>query len=310
MDSISNWIYNLLRPQRSEEWYKRAELYTNLNAYIIQLPYSLSELSDLGKGRLEKIKGHIDKICSDNNIEACVFSSSLATLPGFNECNKKLFDGKRLYKSLLINMMDKIYSHKGIKINDLDITIIQGKSREELLEVIIQLSPMVKYITILSGDKDGLQKEMEALYEDTGLSVRVTDNIKSSMRNADLVINLSDSCSITSGCSIAPKTVVLNFGNFNTTKILGEFTVINGVEISLPNDICSRLDSNIYEYFNKLEIAEIILMHRISSSEKGKENQCDYRYMSKVSKNFKEDGYKIVRFTGRHSTFRADEIAI
>ena len=73
-------------------------------------------------------------------------------------------------------------------IRDLDIAILETNNRKLLHFFIRQLSPLAKFLTIITKEKESAQKDMEDIFDETGLSVRVTDDIASGLDGISILL--------------------------------------------------------------------------------------------------------------------------
>jgi len=103
---------------------------------------------------------------------------------------KILFFGRFLYKALLVNILKLISEKKGKDIRELDVAIIHGNDYTFLHSYIKILSSILKFLTIITHEKESIENMTDNIFEETGLAVRVTDNLAGGMKDAEAVINL------------------------------------------------------------------------------------------------------------------------
>ena len=297
-------ICGMLKTNEPEDKFEAVELYDNLKAYIIKLPFSLG---DIGKPSNNiKIGRFLSKACTQLNIKNCILPWAAQATCGFEGGISNPFKGMHLYKALLISVLDEIYTKRGIKISELDIVIVQGESCEELFSLIRVLTPFAKYLTVLVNDSEAVEHEINRVYTDTGLSVMTTGNLKSGCKNADLIINLGGLRESSSG--IRPKAIVLNYDKSGVCNISGEYVLINGIEVSMHEETLAKIGELACEHFSKLELAEIILSHKANMEDRIIANCMDFESMCGLSSEFKKTGCRITGFKGRHNIFKAEDI--
>ena len=295
-----------LKKPRYEFKNERVELYRNVSAYIIKLPFSMDKLPSLNMTGISKA---IAGLCKKNAIADCFLPRELDGVLKIDGCSKVGAYGRLLYKSLILDIIYKIYSGKNIEISELDIVVVQGARKEELYSVIRLLSPMVKYITVITDDKGKIEDEINRFYIDFGISIGVTTDYKGGLRNADLIINLGDSKEHIFNPVINPKALVLNFGNLNVNKLLSENPLINGIEVSVPERILAKLGREVHQHYDIRELSEIVLFHRFYNGDSSV-NAFNYRLAKKVSEEFKKDGCNISGFVGRRRVLKIDDIPV
>jgi len=295
-----------LKKPRYEFKSERVELYKNVSAYIIKLPFSQDKLPSLNMTGISKA---IAGLCKKNAIADCFLPRELDGVLKIDGCSKVGAYGRLLYKSLILDIIYKIYSGKNIEISELDIVVVQGARKEELYSVIRLLSPIVKYITVITDDKQKIENEINRFYIDFGISIGVTTDYRSSLKSADLIINLGDSNEHIFNSIINPKALVLNFGDLNINKVLSENVLINGIEVSIPERISAKLGREVHQHYSMGELSEIVLFHRFYNGD-GSVNAFNYKLAKKVSEEFKKDGCSISGFVGRRRVLKINDIPI
>jgi len=284
---------------------KKIDFYENVSVYVIKLPWSLGRILSLNKN---KINAMINGKCRENGITECLVPRELSEVLSIDGFTRGSSRKEILYKLLILNILKEIYSMKNIEISSVDVAIISGNNNEELLCIVRLLSALFKYITIISSNRESIDSEINKIYVDSGLSIGVTSDYRSGLKSADLIINLGDSNEHIFNSKINPKALILNYGKLDINKILAENTLIKGIEIALPHNIDSKIDKEIYQYYDKAEISLTILDHRFLNSDIL--NPFNIGISRKVSKQFEKDGWKISGFIGRRRKLTVDEIVI
>ena len=187
---ISQGILYSSRKSELAESVKEIKLCEDLNLYIIGLPFSLMELGFINKN---KIAGFIKEECAKREIKGCIIPNEIYNVCSPDGFTANPYNGRYLFKALLTNILDDIYSKRGIRIGELDIVVIKGENDCELYSVIKQLSPLVKYLNVFTDSKTDIQREIDYIFEDYGLSVGISEDFSLAARNAGLIINLCNS---------------------------------------------------------------------------------------------------------------------
>lgn len=277
------------------------------NCLLIKLPYSLDKISKFSEGKLNKIDRLISTLCSENSIGSCILSRKISEIHKFESCTKHSYTGSYLFRALLINILEEIYTNEGVRLSDLDITVIQGKSAAELEAVLWLLSSFVKYITVITNDKESIQDLLDGLYDETGLSVGVAGDFVKGLKHADFIINLGCLAKNHFGLRREFRPIFLNYGECDINKIPEEITVIQGIDVSFPKDLSNTSDDETLEFFSRNEIAEVILCHKLNL-EKESLSPFNFRQMQKLSREFSRTGFRIEGFLGRHNILGVDEL--
>ena len=294
-----------------EDWVRKIELMEDLLLYTVGLPYRVDEISRY-KSRLNKF---FSQFTGENHIK-CFLPRSIPDGVLMKGCIKLETTGRLLFKSLLIYILKEIYEKKGILISELDICIIEGENRAELREIVDLLSPMVKYITVIAEDRDTVDADMARIYEDTGLSVRVTNELRKSLRDVDLIINLGNLAGISPRARINPKAVILNYGKDEINELSCENVILNGIKIRMGKDMSQKIDHVLMETYGETELIETILLFIAGLEEKvtGQydlyKDCMDKSTVKGLSDAFVKCGCSIKEFFGRRSMIEPKDIVL
>jgi hypothetical protein len=289
-----------------EDFINEIALLENVNACILKIPYTIDKIGV----KTSRIAQFGEMLKSKYSNITCITPKKFSGIIPFEGCISNVFTGKVLFKSLLIQIIDEIYTKKNIEISALDITIIHGESYQELYAVLYQLAPYVKFITIITEDRERVEEDVDKIYYDTGLSVRVTNEYRSGMKSADLIINFADDKEFVFNTRINPRALIINYGSINFNKLLSGNIIINGIEVGMPSTIYSKFDKEIFEYYNRVELAEIILSHKTFLSGKLIEGLFDFDLSCTLSEEFKKTGFHITGFAGRRNMFKVGDIKL
>lgn len=290
-----------------EECIRKIELYEGVTCSLLELPYSLEELADVN---VKKITGLISAFFMNYAVTSCLLPRKILDTCKIELPEAMIFKGGFLFKSLLVNIIDEIYEKRGIKIENLDIAIVQGKEEVELLSVIRILSPSVKYINILVKDRECIRAEIDRVFDDCGLSIGVTCDCKSAIKGADLVINLGNLKSFASSIRVNAKPVVINYGGPDHSDVLSNGTFINGITVKLPDKIASRFADEVFDYYSGLELAELIIAHRLFGGGADLTKTDRLKTMEEIGKEFTNEGYLISGFVGRRNIMKIRDIEL
>lgn len=305
-DKLKQGVRKLEIYENKEDCYDSQETFPK--AYCITIPLHLSELEGLGTSRLKRIETLIKDFCLENNISIIILPKTISQKCKFNNLPVGVFKGRSLFRALLPNILDEIYTKRGIKIRDLDIAIVQGKSHEELFFFIRLLAPMLKYLTVIAEDKEEIEKQAEGIYEESGLSVRVTKDRRSGLKDARLVLNLGE---LTEGMKIDPRAVVVNYGSIQSDMGISQNLLLNGIDIKLPSAVATRVEKSIFDYFTNYELAEIIISHKLGIENNILSNETGSPdiYLS-MHQEFCSSAYSIAGLIGRRSILKMRDINI
>ncbi len=268
---------------------KKIEVDSNLVIYNIKLPFKLRELNKSSKIVRNKAEKLIFKMCIEKSIDRCIIPADLDL--SLKNCEKSGFTGDILYKVLVEHILKDICEKQGSSIREVDIAVIQAEDDVLPYIVIKLLSPIVKFITLVTNHRDTMGKKLEQVCDETGLSVRITNDVESALENCDLVINYGNIKSGSIKKTVNPNAIVINYGEFEDTLLGNRNTIINGIDIGLGKKYIEGFEKDIYNFYSPIEIAEVILTSKFDKSINNLYDLVDYNFVGNLINNFVEEGF-------------------
>lgn len=300
----------LKKRKKMEVSVRNISLYPDFSYDLITVPFAPSELEHLGKGAALRLCQTVEEIVKEREIEECILPEDMPGIRLPECCSRGTYSGQYLYKSLVNLLFEEIFLKRSIKICELDITIIHGENNQELMALIPLLSPMIKYLTVLTREPELLETEMNRIYADTGLSVRVVSSFKSLAKNVDVIINLSPCRDWKAIYKVNPRAMVINCCRDLAEKTFKDHVMIQGVTVALPQEVKDQLPADFLKMQTGLAVAEMVLCSRHHVGRKVRENIPDTETMEVLGKRFIEDGYCIDGFLGRHGVLKNNDIRL
>jgi hypothetical protein len=246
----------------------------------------------------------ISEILTDNNIKDCILPENVPDKLQAIGCINRKYSGHYLYMSLVLHMINEMISGNKKELKDLEIAIVNGNDENKLFAIIQLLLQKIKYLTLIVEKEELLEKNINEICSETGLSIRLTSDMKTALKDIDLIINLNNSYELKHTSKLKSNTIILNFGAAITSLASVENVIINKIDIGLPSMLKSKLNTNLLMDFNSLELSEIVLSHKYGVEDKILESHYNYESMQILAKRFKEDGYKIEGFFGRRGLLK------
>jgi hypothetical protein len=305
--SSMNFLKRLL--QQAYRTIKRPRLYryikeidfdadTGFNLISLSLQYSIRDFENKG----EKLFKAITSFLESHKIDICVVPSDLSNYIPKDQDIFYCFSGEIVFKSLLVLIIKEICNRNYININDMDIAIVQGDKREELLIFARILSSYIRYLTLITNEDCCIEDEISNIYAESGLSIGVTSDIKGGIKNKNFIINLGNLKSYHLDLKYDVNTWIINYGDEEINKSICKNTIINGVEVSLPKNINSKIVGieNINKSYSKLQIIEAYLYLKLNKGNTPWFNVDSINIYESIAEEFKKEGFKIIGFKGRH----------
>jgi len=277
-----------------------------LAVHFVTLPYSREELLKFEAVRARKALIPFIDYLARNSISKFIFSKYLYDISAFADF-KESKSGFTVFSALMTHVIDEIYTKNGIDINSLDIVVIPGESQPGLFTVLKQLMYNAKYLAVISDDS-WVSAKADEIFTETGLSIMVTTDFKSVLKNADLIINLGRIPDTIRGIRIKPTAVILNYGDQNSFKHFYEGILIRGITVRLPAGLQHKLGKLVCESFSSIQLAETIICLKLNLNNGMLPGSDESGMLDKIREEFIRGGYNIDGLIGRHTTLTKEEM--
>ncbi len=265
---------------------------SNLTIHMVKLPYTLRELNEAGKLTRNKINRCLSQICTDNSIDKCILPTDLTCSLDTGVKSSGLTE-QFVFKALAADITRYICARQGFSMRDMDVAIIQGDDALLPYMIIKQLSPDVKFITLVTNNRDLIEKKIEEVCYETGLSVRITKDATSVLNNSDVVINYGNLKSFRIIKKIDSNAIIINYGELKEDKFTSNNEVISGIDIGLEDRYTESIEEDILSFYSISEIAGIVLVNKCEMMVDIKDESTDYSDVDKIVKVFSQDGFYI-----------------
>ncbi|WP_010680920.1 hypothetical protein [Acetivibrio cellulolyticus] len=270
---------------------KKLEAGSDLAIYAVKLPYALNDVKNAGRFTRNKINKCILKFCTENTIDKCIIPAELDCF--IDRCEKSCFTGRIIYTALAINVLEYICAQKHSDIRKVDIAIIQGDKGALPYIFIKRLSPIVKFVTLVTNDRELMEKEIEEVCDETGLSVRITNDVESVLKSSDVVINFGNLKSYGIKNRFDSNAIVINYGEFEEQLLGAGNTIITGIDVGFGDKYANNFEDDIFNFYSHIEVAEIVLVNKSNLGITDAEDLAEYSVMDNFIKHFKEEGFYI-----------------
>lgn len=209
----------------------------------------------------EKTLEKISKYMKQNCIGRVCLSNELLDNEKFmmfmEKENIKVFDGKWLFKHLLIKTLEYIVSSKKERIESQEVSILTNNINEIIAYNIKEISSRVKVFNIITEKDSKFKKIEKEIYKENGIILNINNNYKKSLIKSDIILNFDFSEEEINKYSLPKKACIINLnGKIKINSKSFEGININFYEILLPTKYLRNLvefknfDSSIlYESF-------------------------------------------------------------
>lgn len=162
----------------------------------------------------EKVITRLIKKLHDKKIKYIVLSNELLknNILKENLINNKIdiLDGRILYRILLSNIIDAICYYKNTNIQKEKITILVDETNEINLNNILEIAQKAKTVNIVTNFSYRFNKIINYLYEELGILIRISNNIKRDLVNSNIIINIDFNALMINRYYINTRAIILN----------------------------------------------------------------------------------------------------
>lgn len=203
---------------------------------IIYLPISNKSRTRAVKRIMEKLS----KYLYVNNIKKVVLEEDLMQNEEAKNIlysyNINILDGTKLSKLMIYNVVQKVYQYKKSQMEAGEITILTNENNETNIKNIMVLAKNAKRINILTNNTKKFKKVVDYLYEELGILIKLSSNMKSNINSTDIIINMDFTEEALNTINIPNNAIIINIPkniNINSKKFSG--VNIKNWEIEVPS---------------------------------------------------------------------------
>lgn len=299
--TIGAALFHLFNKKKFRSGIIVIEIEVGIEILLIKLPFPLSMLSALNKQYFER---HISRVYSAMGCRKCFVPVAARRLGWLGQYSADTNSRSVIFKALLLPILDEIYTKSCLRLDNLDIAFVSGENADELLTMVKQLEPHVRYINVASSDKEYLGCELADICADSGISIFTGSDFKNILRNADIIINLGKTDAI-SKYRIRSRSLVINFFNRSSPILHGEFTVIMGVEYTFPESRYDIFGEDIQRSFTRAELTDIWMASKAGLLNGGSYNETKADLILSI---FENNCCRITGFSGRRGVLRVGNV--
>jgi len=200
-------------------------------------------------------KNNIDKVL----IQKDIYIISKELINKFRESDIQIITGNNIYEKNLNNIITYILdNNSNLQIEQVNLGILINKITYKRLEYIKQMASKVKCMTIITEDKLKFENTCTNIFENEGLSIKLSDNFRSGLKGSTIIVNFDiENKNILD--NIPNNCIYINFGDC-AEKMKKSFKgiIVNDIKVKIDkeeNNLIQYLDEN---KFRNLAIAEAI----------------------------------------------------
>lgn len=175
--------------------------------------------------------------------------------------------GNNIYEKNLDKIVQYLLDvNKKIVMEQVNIGIVIDKITYKRIEYIKQLSTKVKCMSIITKDKLKFENTCKNIFEDEGLAVKLSDNLKTGLKGCNMIINF-DVCNSEVIEFLPFNCIFINFSDC-IEKINKNFKgiIINDIKLKLNNN------NKIFEYIQTDKFRNTALIQILNEEENEIEN--------------------------------------
>ncbi|MBO5178926.1 MAG: hypothetical protein J6B87_01075 [Clostridia bacterium] len=216
----------------------------------------------------ERYGKKISKILKKYKVSNVVLNNELQKNELFknilNENNNYIISGKRMYKVLLPTIIKETSKIMEMPVEKLNVAILADEYNIDNLDLIKYLSDIVKHVTLVTNNAYKFQKLVDELLHYNGISVRLLNKGKHTLKRENYIINVDFDAESLSKIIVPVNSIVITIPN-EQYPIKKNFNgiVINDLNIYLNQDnenfsSLSLCEAYIYNYMKKIKENELL----------------------------------------------------
>lgn len=216
----------------------------------------------------QKYGKKIAKILKKYKVSNVVLNNELAKNEIFKnilyENNNYIISGKRMYKTLIPQVLREVSKLMQLEVQNMNVAILADEYSIDNLDLIKYVSDMVKHVTLVTSNAYKFQKLVDELMHYSGVSVKLLNKGKHTLKRENFVINIDFDKEALSKITVPVNSVVICTSEAKY-PIKNNFNgiIINDIDIYLNHEAknfntLSLCEAYIYNYMKKIKENELI----------------------------------------------------
>ncbi len=188
----------------------------------------------------EKVIEKLSKYLYSNSIKNIVLETELMQDENVKNIlyknNFNILDGNNISRFFVYDVIKKIYEYKKSNIEAGEVTLVVNENDNVNVETIIRIAHSIKRLNIITTNTKKFKKVVDYLYEELGILIKLSNNIKTNLRTTDIIINIDFPEEIINRLEIPNNAVIVNIPqniNINSKKFTG--INIKSWELEIPS---------------------------------------------------------------------------
>ena len=218
--------------------FKKIVIIDNKNSKIYILPITKS--TKYNKGLINRLTRRIIRYLKYDKSNYVVLSKQLKNVDiiknNLYSQDINILDGRYLFKTLSIRVIEYILKLKNNKIENSEIFVLINNYNNINERLIIELARRIKTLNIITDKIDNFKRIEKYLYREFGIILNISNNKKASLLKANIILNLDFTNEIINEYKIYNNAIIINIlGNviIKSKKFSG--ININYFNINIPD---------------------------------------------------------------------------
>ena len=252
--------------------------------------YNLSEKNSLKK--IEKLVKKMKKL----NINSTVISKALHEYTNFinmlNAYDITIFDGKWLGQYILDDIIEYL-KKRGTELKTDEVSILANDLTEEIKGNIKELINKFKRIKIITNHSEKFKKLEKHLYEQTGVSLIISNNTKKALSKSELIINFDFIEEDVNRYNINENAIIVSLDEkvkINKKRFNG--IIITDYEVGSKKILCDTIKKE-EEFSNKEIYEEKIYNESLYRAQLSEANLSKFEVVRNIIKEYEIEIYTI-----------------
>lgn len=205
---------------------------------VIAIPIVEQNINKTSKFILIKKYNQVKNLLKDNNIDIVILGKNFINHDAFKTIlkNESIYIcNLKVHNIFYGHILDRIGALANLEIPKLNVGIIMNNINSLNFEIVKDIANRVKFLSILSINKEEFSNVVTELYDDLGVSIKLSSNPKVGIKECDIILNFDGTQEFFDMCGIKGKSIIVNFQHpLKLRKPRFTGIMINGINFNNP----------------------------------------------------------------------------
>lgn len=259
----------------------------NLKEDKIILPINEEKISAKKAEKLAiKTKNILEKVNCKNIVLSRKIKQQEEYVNFLNSYEAKVIDGRKLFKVLMVKVLEYIIKKRDLKEDEIQISILVNDIEENVLQNIKRIIKKYKKVNIVTNHFEKFKNIEAQIFEEDGIMLTLSNNKRKSLLKSDIILNIDFPEELINKYRIYENAVIVNFRG-NVTINAKRFNGMNIKNYEINYENLENFDIEKEDLYDKKDIYEAQILKN--------------RPTSYIEQTLEKDKVQIVRLIGNNN---------